>query len=710
MVSSRQRAMAQASKKRASTFPPVKQAYLPFKTGLNLLTPGWEVNPGTLRDAKNYEIAIEDGYQDVAGYERFDGNDKPSAQTYAILDVTITGEYSVGDTVTGATSSATAVVLAVDTTTTAPQSYLVVTKISGTFVAAENLQVSAVTEGTVTAVPVTDGASTNELHCSYTNLAADEYRGDISAVPGSGPIRGIWMLSDVVYAFRNNAGDTACDMYKSTSSGWSLVALGRELSFTSGGYNGAAIEEGDTITGATSGATAEITRVVLESGSWEAGDAAGRLIFASQTGTYQSEVLNIGGNDHANIAGDSSAITMGKDGRFEFVTSDFATGSDRMYGVDKINRGFEFDGTVFVPIATGMSNDTPDHVAVHRNHLFYSFNGIIQHSALGYPYQWSPRLGAAALSVSQEITGLNVEPGSEGNATLVIYSRNRIHVLYGTSSLNWNLVPYRREIGASPYTIQQVTTSWFFGTRGISDMYTTQRFGNFVHATHSHIIQTLIDTKRTLAVSSAIVRDKNQYRVFFSDNTAIYVTLGSGGKIKGMMPVEFSDPVRCCVSLEDSNDDEVIYFGSDDGWVYQMDKGTSFDGDNIDAYFVTHFDYQGSLRWLKRYLDVSFEAKGTSYATFSLDWDLGYNTTERSQPPPQTVITDLSDTSDWDGGDTWDAGGFWDGRSLAPAYNKLGGSAENISIRVSKDSDCYSPIRFSGAFINYTLRRRMRNG
>ena len=59
----------------------------------------------------------------------------------------------------------------------------------------------------------------------YTLLAANDLRTSISAVPRLGPIRGVWVFNDVVYAFRDNVGATAGDMYKSTASGWSQVTF-----------------------------------------------------------------------------------------------------------------------------------------------------------------------------------------------------------------------------------------------------------------------------------------------------------------------------------------------------------------------------------------------------------------------------------------------------------------------------------------------------
>src|SRR5574343_921256 len=83
-------------------------------------------------------------------------------------------------------------------------------------------------------------------------------RSSIAAVPGAVPVRGVWVYDDVGYAFRNNATNNACIMFKGTASGWEEVDLGATLAFTHGGtYEPQA---GDTITGATSASTAVITR------------------------------------------------------------------------------------------------------------------------------------------------------------------------------------------------------------------------------------------------------------------------------------------------------------------------------------------------------------------------------------------------------------------------------------------------------------------
>ena len=677
-----------------------------FQGGLDTETTTWNVEPGKIRSSQNYEHGIEDGYLDIKGYERFSGKPKPSGAAYSILNVDITGEFSIGDTVTQLVSGATGVIITVVTTTT--PSYLVLTKITGTFDATNDLQVSAVTEGTALSLAVPSGASSSNLNGQYNNLAADEYRSDIAVVPGSGDVTGVTRLNDIKYAFRNNAGGTETDIYKSTSSGWVQVPLGRELSFTSGGGAYTPVD-GDTITGAISGATAVLTRVVVESGDIGApGTASGRFIFASQTGTFQSENLDIGANlNVATIAGDSTAITLLPDGRYKFDIAQFGgeAGTSRIYGCDSVNRGFEFNGTTYVPINTTMTTDTPSHVIIHKNHLFFSFDGSAQHSGINTPYIWSPVFGAAELATGDTISGFMSEPGSETGGALGIYNRNTIHMLYGTSSADWNLVRYRDEVGAFAHTLQQIGQTIFQDDRGITNFYTVQAHGNFQHATISRDIQSLFNQKKTLANASCVVRDKNQYRIFYTDKTAFYITMDKRG-IKGIMPITLEHKVTSIFSLEDNDGNEEIFFGSDNGFVYQMEKGTSFDGEPIEAFMFLHYVFNGYVRNIKKYLGITIEAEGDGYAEFNLGYELGYGSTDLAQPGLENQIINFSNNR-WDLF-TWDAF-TWDGQTLAPSASKLHGSAVNLAIIVIKNSDYFVPVKMSGAQIRFTLRRLLRN-
>ena len=324
--------------------------------GLDQVTPNLSLVPGVVRRALNFECSINGGYTRISGYERFDGRVKPSDATYVALTVATPELVALGVTLTGSLSGSTGKVIAVEGST------VVVTKVTGSgFVINDVLNngVTNVAVATETTGVSLDGAT----DARFKNLAADEYRNDIQAVPGSGSILGVALLNGEVYAWRNNGGGSNAIMYKATASGWSQVNFGKELYFSTGT---AAISVGDTVTGAGSTASGTVARVILESGTYAGGDAAGRLILSADNGTSfnNAENLQVGGVTKAVAVGTQVQIALSPNGRFETVVANFggATNSFRLYGCDSVNRAFEFDGTNFVPINTGMASDTPKHI------------------------------------------------------------------------------------------------------------------------------------------------------------------------------------------------------------------------------------------------------------------------------------------------------------------------------------------------------------
>lgn len=671
--------------------------YIALTGGLDQVTAPLQRKPGSTRSAQNFEAEQLGGYRRIAGYERFDGRPKPSAATYGILAATITGAPAVGQTLTGATSGATGVIIAL------PGGSFVLTKVVGTFQNGENLNVGGPTIAVATATLIVSGASTPLLHATYNNLAADQYRNDIAAVPGSGIVRGVWMLNDVVYAFRNNAGGTACAMYKSTTGGWSQVSFEFEVAFTNGS-GAATIVDGGTLT--QGAVTATIRRVLVRTGSLAGGTAAGILVIAAPAGgNFAAGAATVGAGT-LTLSGAQTAITLLPGGRFEFVNENFlgGTSTKRMYGVDGINRAFEFDGSYFVPIPTGMSNDTPDRIIAHKKHLFLAFDGSVQHSGPGTPYAFSIVLGASELAMGDTISGFASLPGDDASAALAIFTRNRMSILYGSSASDWKLVTYREELGAYAYSIQDVGFTLFLDDRGLTDLQTSQAFGNFAHAAISDRIRNLINTYRTLVTASCVSRDRNQYRIFFSNKYAFYVTL-KGKNVVGIMPQLFLNTVRCACSLEMNDGSEAMFFGSDDGWVFQLDKGTSFDGSNIEAFIELAFHFANSPRTIKRLRDAMVEVQGTGYGEFSFGYTLGYGSTDLAQPANQTVVTSFAATY-WDSF-TWDSF-TWDGQTLLPNIVDLEGEAENYSLAFRSNADYFEPFTLTGVVVQHTRRRRMR--
>lgn len=684
-------------------FVPIKQAFVAFKGGLDLETPPLFMASGSIRESQNYECDVLGGYKSVTGYERFDGRPKPSDAAYAVLATTISGSFASGNTITGATSGATAVVIAV---VTGSGSYLAITKIVGTFVSGEDLTVAAVIQGTTTAVAVIDGASTALLHAQYRNLAADQYRTDIAAPTGSGTTRGVVRMDAVTYSFRNNAGGTAATIYKSSTGGWVAVPTGSEISFTAGDVN---VTEGDTLT--QGGVTATIKRIVLTSGSLAGGTGAGRLIIHTVAGgDFAAGAATSTGGGNLTLSAAQTLIAIAPGGAYEFIIENFggATGTKRIYGADGANKGFEFDGTdySYTPIATGMTSDFPTHVHAHKKHLFFSFGASVQHSAPVTPYIWSAVLGATEIGVGDTVTGFKSQPGSETSGALSIFTRDSTFVLYGNGVSSWVLVRYREELGAYVNSIQDIGFTIFMHHLGVTNFQTSQAFGNFSHASFSEKIKTWLNLQRTKIISSCISRNASQYRVFFSDQYALYATFRNN-KLAGFGQIYLAHQVNRVWSSEESDGTETIFFGSTDGMIYQMEKGTSFDGAAIEHWLHIAYDHLKSPRTLKHFTELMLECTGAGYTAFQFTYELGYGDTNINQPTSLSKTVSFS-SGKWDAASAvWDAL-FWDGRTLNKTECDLGGTGENISLMFRGSSDYDSSIRFSGAIVHFKERRNIR--
>jgi len=678
-----------------------------FAGGFDSDTPAISLPPGFVRRCMNYEQSIAGGYQTPGGYERFNGKAKPSAATFIMLPCSTIGSNASNGTVTitGATSGATGVIIAATAT------HLVLTVVTGTFQAENASPGSVVISGTKTA------ASSALLKAQYNNLAADVYRALIDAVPGEGKVLGVYGFFnasvDVVYAFRNAVGGLTAAMFKSSGTGWTEIALGEEISFSNANT---AVADADVLT--QGGVTATINRVVVESGSLPSGVNTGRLIISGRAGgNFAAGAATSTGAGALTLSAVQTAITLLPGGRYKFVTNTFGGGANtkKLYGADGVNRGFEFDGTVFVPIATGMAADTPTLVYPHKNHLFFSFAGSLQHSGIGTPYVWSVVSGSSELALGDIITGLMQQAGSDTTAALTVTTRNTIAILYGTSSADWKLIHYKKEVGALAHTIQQVGHTMMLDDRGITKLETTLAYGNFTDATMSERIRswltdkTLLNTQNILPTESVAVQSKNQYRIYFSDGSAIYATIFNTGEgtDAAFMPQLLPNVVRCMSSEEDSYGSINLYFGSDSGHIYQMDHGTSFDGADIEAYIDLAYNSSKTPGVNKEYIKGTFEVFGSGYSEVSLGYLLGYGASDIIQPANVDTLLALG-ASFYDSGLTYDFGHVYDGAPLAPASFGLDGEAVNISLKIKSRSDYYSVIRFSGVLLEYIFRDKVR--
>jgi hypothetical protein len=668
----------------------VRSDYIKFLGGLDLMSPVLSIAPGNALDAVNYEPLALGGYKRIDGYERYDGRTSPSSATYYYA--TLTGTVSVGDTITGATSGATGYVVTVG------DGDLALTKAVGTFTSGETLNVGGSPVGTLTSVPLKRGHLTGYDDAVSLAAAADAYRSDIGVVPGSGAILGVWMYKGVLYAFRNSADGAACHMHKSSAAGWTQIDLGEEIAFSNAN---ASVAEGDVLT--QSAVTATIKRVVVETGTLASGTNTGRLILTGRAGgSFVAGAATSTDGGSLTLGGAESAITLQPDGRFEFVNHNFAGSTDtfRMYGCDGANRAFEFDGTTFVPIETGMAEDKPSYIAAHKKKLFLAFRGSLQNSGDGTPYVWTVMAGAQEIGIGDEITGLLPQPGE----ALAIFSRNSSHQLVGSTIDDFTLSPISPETGAIARTAQNLGVAYALDDRGVIQITRTQAFGNFNHATVSRLAQPVIDEMRSKAVASTVYRDRNQYRLYCSDGTGFIMTI-EGTKVVGITRLEYPVNVTCACSSEDGDGRDVVFFGADNGYVYQADRGSSFDGEDITAYLRMPFSNTRSPRYRKRYRKAIMEMSATGYSSIRFHPEFTYGDEDVGSHRLQTG--EIQGAGGYWDRDNWEQF-FYDARIVSSPTFPVSGTGLNVSLVFYSKSAIDLGHTLQGVVLHYSMRRLSR--
>ena len=673
--------------------PQLKADLAVINNGMNLVVSPMFAQPGTARMTYNYEYSVTGGIDRIRGIEPYSGQASPSAASYVYFQCAgnVDG-VSVGQTVTGAVSGATGVVCLIS------GAFITLTAVTGTF-QAESLLYGTASVGTVINLAPSITGFQDNLNAK---AAADYYQSLIGPVPGSGPVRGIEIIDNVVYAWRDSADGTAGVIYQATTSGWSAVTLYQQISFTGGST---AYADGNTLT--QGGVSATIMRVVLETGEWNTSNAAGRFIIAAPTGGSFSAGAAAGGGV-CTLSGASTQITLLPGGKVRGFCYNFSASNaaPRMYGCDGVNAEFEFDGSVLVPLNTGMGSIRASVAYVHLQTLFFGYRGSLMASGIGLPYAWTPLLGAGELGTGDTITNLVAIGGGSDTPALMVLCQKSNWVLYGSSTADFQLTPLSKVSGAQFDSAHDIGGVTAMDSPGVVRYPPTRNFGNFSWDTVSLNITPYIRGKTVAA--SVYTTSFYKLRYFFTDGTAIsgLPTKDSQvGAIQGMSVNQFVWSVInyginiVCAECDQINGFARTFYGDDQGWVYEADVGRSFAGQTIEYGIQLLPLSQQSPMMLKTYWHSDFEVNPQSACTIytSANFDDGEGNTDPISTP------------------TYGAGGYYDltnynacffdagevQRQTVP-YDNLG---TDIAITIYGNSDNELTHQIEGLTVVYTPRR-----
>ena len=684
---------------------PVQVQSFALNGGLNLADEQVKLKPGEMTDCLNVEVGIAGGVLRVSGYERTDGRaEKPSLATYRLMTFSNGGPRPIqyGDVITGATSGATATVCGDGQLTsgawadTDALGVVGITLKTGTFVVGEYVLIGGIYAFVITATDETaaiDDSGRND----YLRGAANAQRALINIVPGSGPVRAAFALKGALYAIRDNAAATAGVIYQATGGGgWAAQQMLPMLPFILGGV---LITEGMTVNGATSGATGFVQRVAFTGGAWASTTATGYLVLSGITGAFVSgENIRVGvGPAMAVTSAVTSVPTLAPGGTYEVVKWNFygSYDTERAYIVNGVGPAFEFSEDVYAPISTGMPTDIPEHIAIHKNYVFLSFKGSVQNSGANEPHAYTARLGSNEIGAGDYVTALY----SIRQDVLAIMTVNTTQLLYGSSGVDWQLKKMSSVMGCFSGCITDVPGSTvILDTNGVQAINATLNFGDFEGTSLSRKVNPLLRAITVAPIGVVVNRIKSQIRLFYADGSGLFATY-SGDRIIGWSKVSFPATFAYVWNGEDADGKEVTLAGGNDGYVYQLDSGNSFDGEMIPALIRLAFYHYNSPERKKRWHKLAAEMASRDIVPMQYATEYDYSNDDQylSFTPP----FDSASGGFYDRGYVY--GEFnYDGGVLTKLNGDIDGVSANLGILLYCEDDVTAPWQVDALHVHYT--------
>ena len=246
--------------------------------------------------------------------------------------------------------------------------------------------------------------------------------------------------------------------------------------------------------------------------------------------------------------------------------------------------------------------------------------------------------GSGSITLEDKVVGLK-----SFRNELFIFCRNSIFKLQNiNNSSTIAVVPVTKNVGClDGQTIQEIAGDLIFlAPDGFRTVAGTARIGDVELGTISQAIQPIINdiasASNTLQFSSVVLRNKSQYRMFYSTiSDSQFVSKGVIGTLR-RNGFEWSETLGisapAITSGFTSAGVEKAYHGDKDGKIYNHNTGNSFNGTSIEAeYQSPDYDY-GDLGTRKTldYVKLAFTPEGDCQPSLRVRFD--YDSLDTPQP------------------------------------------------------------------------------
>lgn len=243
---------------------------------------------------------------------------------------------------------------------------------------------------------------------------------------------------------------------------------------------------------------------------------------------------------------------------------------------------------------------------------------------------------------------------------------------------------------------------------GLRKLGTTSAFGDWRMGTLTQASEPLFRKKKAdgvTATASLKMRSKDQYWLFFDDNSGVVLYLGR--KEPEVLPFLFPFEVSCACSGElDPADGERHFVGGADGFVYELGKGNSFDGEEVQAYIRLAWNTLGAPAQEKRFHKASFDIDAPDACEIGIAFHVDYAAGGNPGGARQDISVaqgsqSLIDIVDYDSID-------WTQPMQGELAAYLDGIGRNCAITLVSEHTDEAPHTLSSMTVNFTPRRVLR--
>ena len=412
---------------------------------------------------------------------------------------------------------------------------------------------------------------------------------------------------------------------------------------------------------------------------------------------------------------DNAAITFLSTSRENAVKVRFSrynyTGTEKIAIVDGTNVPALYDGTTFTAL-----NDAPsdlvgaEFVTSFKSQLFFGKNNLLVFTAPFTDTDFTAANGSGTISVGANITGLVVF-----RQQLIIFTESSIFQLVGNTIADFQLQPITIDIGCvDKDTIQEVGGDvMFLGPDGLRLLSATDRIGDFGLGVVSKAIQEQVTDFLTAntSFSSVVIRAKSQYRLLGYNNSitqenaqGILGTQMAGQGGEGMAWAETRGIRAYVADSRFYQNAETIVFANDDGYLYQMEEGNSFDGANIVTTFATPFMPISDPRVRKTFYKMFLYTDPQGSVSFDVSLKLDFDQ-KNSVQPTQIDFNNATGQVAFMGQATYGSTAVYSTKLKTLFETQVIGSAFVVSLQYTSDSTD-PPFSLDAVTLEYSTNTR----